>query len=74
LLVSEAAEVLRCRPEAIDPSRPLREFGLDSLRALELRNRVETALGVRIPATIMWRYPALTALAKHVHARAQEAS
>ncbi len=67
LLVAQAADVLHCPPKTIDPSRPLREFGLDSLRALELRNRIQTALGIHLPATIMWRYPAISSLSQHVH-------
>jgi hypothetical protein len=29
---------------------------------LELRNRVETSFGVKVPATLLWTYPTLTAL------------
>jgi polyketide synthase 5 len=32
----------------IDPDRPLSEYGLDSLGALELRTRIETETGIRI--------------------------
>jgi myxalamid-type polyketide synthase MxaE and MxaD len=67
LLVETAAGLLGCTPESIDRKSPLREFGLDSLRALELRNRMETALGIRVPATIMWRYPTVATLAAHIH-------
>ena len=32
----------------IDPDRPLSEYGVDSLGALELRTRIETETGIRI--------------------------
>jgi polyketide synthase 5 len=35
---------------SIDPDRPLAEYGLDSLGALELRTRIETETGIRINA------------------------
>ena len=31
-----------------DPDRPLAEYGMDSLGALELRTRIETETGIRI--------------------------
>ena len=33
---------------SVDPDRPLSEYGVDSLRALELRTRIETETGIRI--------------------------
>ncbi|MGV9801306.1 sulfolipid-1 biosynthesis phthioceranic/hydroxyphthioceranic acid synthase [Mycobacterium sp. NPDC003449] len=36
---------------SVDPDRPLSEYGMDSLGALELRTRIETETGVRISAT-----------------------
>jgi polyketide synthase 5 len=35
----------------VDPDRPLSEYGMDSLGALELRTRIETETGVRINAS-----------------------
>ena len=37
--------------EAIDPTRDVAEYGLDSLGNLELRTRIETETGVRIQST-----------------------
>jgi myxalamid-type polyketide synthase MxaB len=49
-LQGQAASVLKLiRTELLDPQAPLNQMGLDSLMALELRNRVETDLGMNIP-------------------------
>lgn len=45
-LVSDQVSLILRR--SIDPDRPLPEYGLDSLGALELRTRIETETGIRI--------------------------
>ncbi len=45
-LISDQASLLLRRN--IDPDRPLSEYGMDSLGALELRTRIETETGIRI--------------------------
>ena len=37
----------------VDPDRPLAEYGMDSLGALELRTRIETETGIRISSSDM---------------------
>ena len=53
------AGVLRLAPEPLDARRPFGSLGLDSLMALELRNRLEIALERSLSATLAWNYPTI---------------
>ncbi|MEU6076774.1 SDR family NAD(P)-dependent oxidoreductase, partial [Micromonospora sp. NPDC047074] len=55
--------------EQIDPRRPFREIGFDSLMAVELSNRLTAATGVRLAATAVFNHPTPQALADHLAAR-----
>lgn len=54
--------VLRMAPARVDPRTPLVTFGLDSLMSMEIRNRLEAALGLKLSATVVWTYPTVAAL------------
>jgi acyl carrier protein len=58
----EAASVLGVRPDEIDPQHGLFEMGMDSLMSVELRARLERAVGRRLPATLTFNYPNVRAL------------
>jgi phthiocerol/phenolphthiocerol synthesis type-I polyketide synthase B len=56
-------KVLKIAPARLDPRKALGAMGLNSLMAMELRNRLEAALGRSLSATLAWNYPTVEAMA-----------
>ena len=62
LLRRDAGAVLRIDPAALDAEVPLKSLGLDSLMSLELRNKLESSLGIRLSPTLLWKHGSLVRL------------
>src|SRR5207248_7080506 len=62
-LQQELARVLEIEPDDLDVEAPLTRVGLDSLMALELKNRVETALGIELPVVGLIEDPTIAKFA-----------
>jgi myxalamid-type polyketide synthase MxaB len=52
--------------EAINPQENFADLGMDSLMAVEFRNRLETSLGQAIPQTLPFDYPTVVALTQYL--------
>ena len=70
--ISDAVKALAVRAlglaarARIDPTRALRDLGLDSLMAVELRNAIGAAVDRTLPATLLFEHPSVSALSAYV--------
>jgi acyl transferase domain-containing protein/acyl carrier protein len=71
-LRQQVAAVLRLDVERVPEDKAVRSLGLDSLMALELRNRLERHLHMKLSATLVWNYPTIAKLAEFLQKRLEE--
>ncbi|MER6099214.1 SDR family NAD(P)-dependent oxidoreductase [Streptomyces sp. NPDC001728] len=65
--VQTAAVLGRSSAAGIPADRPFKDMGCDSLTLVELRNRIQTGSGLRLPATFLFNYPTPLAVVAQLH-------
>ncbi|MBI4587682.1 MAG: acyltransferase domain-containing protein, partial [Candidatus Rokubacteria bacterium] len=65
-LVSRLSEEVRRDPRDLDVREPFASYGLDSVRAVGLSGELEQWLGRRLSPTLLYDYPTIEALARHL--------
>ena len=67
-LIKRVSAALSLNPDEIDVRETFSSFGLDSRTAVSLSGDQERWLGRRLPPTLVWDYPTIDALARHLDA------
>lgn len=67
-MVARIASALQVPAAEIDVNAPFSDHGLDSVAALQLTGALEVALNRSLSATLVFDYPTIETLARHLGA------
>ena len=66
----QVVKVLQLEPShPVEPQQGLFDMGMDSLMAIELKNRIETSLGLPLPSVLTFNYSTIESLAEHLESK-----
>jgi SAM-dependent methyltransferase/aryl carrier-like protein len=71
-LIDAVAAIASLESAAIDPGRPVTDCGLDSLMALEFKNRIGADLGIAVSTVRILKAPTIQELAREIAASLPE--
>jgi acyl transferase domain-containing protein len=66
LVLGLVAAALEFDPRELDPDAGFFQLGMDSLMAASVHARIVAALGIALPATVMFEHGSVSALARHL--------
>lgn len=67
-LISNVSAVVEIDPQQIDVRMPLEHYGMDSVQAMHLSGDLQDWLGRELSPTVVWDYPTIEVLARHLAA------
>jgi acyl carrier protein len=65
-LISNISAVVEVDAQTIDIRKPLEYYGMDSMQAMHLSGDLEDWLGRQLSPTVVWDYPTIELLARHL--------
>ena len=65
-LISNIATLVEIDPKNIDIAKPLEYYGMDSMQAMHLSGDLADWLGSELSPTVVWDYPTIELLARHL--------
>lgn len=65
-LAAKVAAQLQIEPGEVDVTSPLRDYGLDSIAVFNVTGELAERLGRDLTATLLWDFPTIDALARHL--------
>lgn len=67
-LITHLAKLMRVNPEEVHVQEPFTNFGLNSIDAVSLSGDLEDYLNRPLPATLLWDFPTIETLSRHLSA------